>query len=87
MQLICRNDTSDFDAWKSDFDGDAEGRRNAGLSVLQIWRAADTPSRVFVLYDVNDRDRAASYLDQLQAKAGGSGSNVTGSDCHFVKTL
>ena len=68
MQLLTRLETSSYDAWRRAFDGDAEGRRTAGLSLLQIWREAGAPDTALCLFEVRDRARAEAYLkerDQL----------------------
>ena len=68
MQLLCHIETGGYDAWRREFDADAEGRGRAGLSLLQIWREADAPDTTLLLFEVSDRDRAEPYLrerDQL----------------------
>jgi hypothetical protein len=62
MQLLLDTTTTDYAAWKRAFDDEAENLRNAGLTVLQIWRDADDPARVTCLLEVNDRGRAAAWL-------------------------
>jgi hypothetical protein len=55
MQLLCQLDTSDFPGWKRDFDSEATERMEAGLTLLQMWRDADSRSRVLMLFEANDR--------------------------------
>ncbi|SFP32426.1 hypothetical protein [Tranquillimonas alkanivorans] len=64
MQLLCRFDTPDYDEWKKTFDADAEDRMNAGLTLLQLWRDADTPSAALALFEVNDRKRAQAWIEK-----------------------
>jgi hypothetical protein len=73
MQLLLDLTTTDFAAWKREFDADAENRRLAGLTLLQIWRGADEPNAVACLFQVNDRGRAQAWLD----KEAGFGAAVT----------
>lgn len=73
MHLLARFDTTDYTKWKSDFDDDAENRSQAGLTLLQLWRDADTPSAAVALFEVNDRDKAQAWLD----KETGFGQAVT----------
>jgi len=87
MQLLCRHDVTDFAAWKQVFDGDDEARRNAGLTVLQIWRDADSGARVFVLYDVNVREKAEAYLKGGQSSLHADHAGVTGTESHFLETV
>ena len=62
MQLICRYDTIDWPEWRSNFDVSAEGRMQAGLTLMQLWRDADTPSAAVALFEVNDRARAEAWI-------------------------
>ena len=79
MQLLCQLDTPDFPGWKRDFDLDATDRMEAGLTLLQMWRAADSRSGVFLLFEVNDRARAEGWL----AKEQGFGGPM---QAHFLET-
>ncbi|GLS88106.1 hypothetical protein GCM10010873_30800 [Cypionkella aquatica] len=79
MQMIYQIDTSDYATWKSGFDADSENRGAAGLSVLQIWRDADSASKIAVLFEVNDRKRAQDWV-KTEAGFGRSGT------AQFLKT-
>ena len=79
MQLLLQIDTPDYDSWKQAFDGDAEDRMQAGLTLLQLWRDADTSGQAFALFEVNDRGKAEGWL----AKERGFGAQVTAS---FLRT-
>ena len=70
MQLLCQLDTADFDGWKADFDTEAADRMEAGLTLLQMWRDADSRSRVLMLFEVNDRRLARGWLDKEQGFGG-----------------
>lgn len=78
-QLLCQLDTPDFPGWKRAFDQEAAGRMEAGLTLLQMWRDADTRSRVLLLFEVNDRHRAEAWLRKEQ----GFGGPMT---AHFLET-
>lgn len=62
MQLLCRFDTIDWPEWKATFDSDAEDRMNAGLTLMQLWRDADTPAAAVALFEVNDRAKADAWI-------------------------
>lgn len=87
MQLICKFDLTDFDSWKRAFDADDEARRQAGLSVLQIWRVADDTERALVLLNVNDRARAKEWINRSDALQSDDGGTVTNATHHFVRTV
>lgn len=86
MQLLVRNDISDYATWKSAFDDAAEARGEAGLSVLQIWREAGQPGRVWYLCEVSDAARARAWLDTGRAGLQEDRAGVTGSEAHFLET-
>lgn len=87
MQMLVRNDVTDFDAWKSAFDDDYEARMTAGLSVLQIWREAEKPSTVWYLLDVNDKGKAEAFMKGDHARLSNERAGVTGSEFHLLETL
>ncbi|MBP1805345.1 hypothetical protein [Rubellimicrobium aerolatum] len=70
LQLLCQLDTNDFPGWKCDFDAEATERMEAGLTLLQMWRDADSRSRVLMLFEVNDRARAQAWLRKEQGFGG-----------------
>ncbi len=86
-QLLCRFDTEDFDAWRKAFDADAEDRREAGLSQLQLWREPGQPGRAWVLFRVNDPDRARAWAKAPATRVAADRAGVTASDAHFLETL
>ena len=79
MQLLCQIDTSDFPGWKRDFDTEATDRMEAGLTLLQMWRDADSRSGVYLLFEVGHRARAEQWL----AKEQGFGGPM---QAHFLET-
>ncbi|QUJ76870.1 hypothetical protein KDD17_02065 [Sulfitobacter albidus] len=86
MQLICEFEVTGFDDWKRAFDADEEARRNAGLGVLQVWRAADDSARAFVLLAVNDRGRANDWIARSNALSLDDGGTVNSASHHFIET-
>ena len=78
MQLLCHLDTPDFPGWKSSFDAEASERMEAGLTLLQMWRDADSRSGVWMLFEANRRPDAEEWL----AKEAGFGGAM---DAHFLE--
>jgi hypothetical protein len=52
----------------------------AGLTLLQMWRDADSRSRVLMLFEANDRPRAEAWL----AKEQGFGGPMTATFLEFA---
>ena len=86
MQLIVHQQVTAFPDWKAAFDNDNEARRNAGLSVLQVWKDADSDSHAFFLLNVNDREKAQAWIDRSNALASDDGGTVTSSSAYFLET-
>jgi hypothetical protein len=86
MQMICHFEVTSFEAWKKAFDADAEARRDAGLTVLQIWRDADSTTHAFALLSVNDRAKANKWITRSDALSSDDNSTVLHASHFFVKT-
>ncbi len=86
MQMICHLDVTDFAAWKAAFDADAEARSNAGLTVMQVWKHADSSTKATVLLNVNDRKRAEEWLSRSNALNSDDKGTVTNASAVFVKS-
>ena len=86
MQMISHYFVSDFAAWKKAFDADAESRRDAGLTVLQVWRHADSAEHAFTLLEVNDRDRAEAWTKRTDALSVDDGGTVSRASHYYIET-
>jgi len=86
MQLICHQEVTNFDTWKAAFDADHEARSTAGLTILQIWRDADSDTHAFILMQVNDRARAQTWIDRSKALTSDDKSTVIQATTYFLET-
>jgi len=84
MQMICHHEVTDFDAWKTAFDADAESRRSAGLTILQVWKHTDSTTHAFFLAEVNDRANAESWLKRSDALTVDDNATVTSASAYFL---
>ncbi|PWJ22069.1 DUF3303 family protein [Jannaschia seohaensis] len=78
MHLLLHLTPPDYEAWKADFDANAETRMQAGLTLMQLWREAGGPE-VTALFEVNDRARAQTWIDRESA----TGPTI---EARFLKT-
>ncbi len=67
MNLLITLDTPDYTEWKSAYDAHSETRDQAGLTQMQIWRDADAPGRVVILFEAADKARAKKWLSERAA--------------------
>jgi len=86
MQMICHFEVINFSDWQTAFAADDEARRDAGLSMLQIWRDADRTTHAFVLLDVNDRKRAQDWITRSNALHSDDANTVTNASHYFIET-
>lgn len=86
MQLISHYFVTDFNAFKTAFDADGESRSQAGLTVLQIWKDADSDTHAFVLCEVNDRARAEDWTKRTDALSSDDAGTVTRASHFFIQT-
>ena len=86
MQLISHYFVTDFATWKTAFDADAGSRRDAGLTVLQVWKDADSTTHAFVLSELTDRARAEAWTKRTDALSGDDAGTVTRASHFFIDT-
>ncbi len=60
--IIVRHRVKDFTAWRTVFDGHRPVQAAAGLSNPQVFRSADDPSEVVILFDTDDIGRAKQFV-------------------------
>lgn len=86
MQMICHFEVTNFSDWQTAFLADDEARRDAGLTVLQIWRDADSTTHAFALLSVNDRPRAEGWITRSNALHSDDANTVTHASHFFIET-
>jgi hypothetical protein len=59
--LFARYRVDDLAAWRKAFDGNAESRRDHGLTVKAVYRDATYINGVIVVYEAADLDRAHDF--------------------------
>ncbi|HLQ17706.1 MAG TPA: hypothetical protein VK146_01905 [Tabrizicola sp.] len=64
-QLLIQTTAPDYAAWKAAFDAEAENIAAASLTPLQIWKGDN--QAVLVLFEVQNRKNAQSWLDKQHA--------------------
>jgi quinol monooxygenase YgiN len=60
--IYIRHRVSDYARWKSAFDAAAEMRRSAGERSYRIFRMADDPDNVMLLFEWDALEKAREYL-------------------------
>jgi hypothetical protein len=61
VHLIVRHTVQDFAKWKPVYDADRSARQAAGLKDLFLWRNADKPNELVLLFEVSDIAKAKAF--------------------------
>ena len=69
----------DFNAWRTGYNGNEQGRHSAGITNGRVFRNADDPNEVVVLQDVSDVAKARTWLGSDDMKVAMQKSGVIGS--------
>ena len=73
--LLERHKVQDYDRWRKVFDGDAAGREAAGCRGARVFRSADDPNEVVVLFEWDGLESARQRIESatLSRKFGEAG--------------
>ena len=75
IHMLVRHKVADFDKCKPVYDAHASARQNAGLKEEHLFRNADDPNEVILLFSAEDIDKAKAFaasddLRQAMQRAG-----------------
>ena len=86
MHLICRNKVTDFEKWKAVFDSHAEAHAEFGLKLQNLWRGVDNPNEVFMLFEVENEEKARAFVTSPEVPDAQSQAGVVElPDIYFVE--
>ena len=66
--VIVKQKVADYARWKSIFDADGANRESAGSQGGQLWRSADDPNEVVILFEW-DLEQARQYSQREEVRA------------------
>jgi len=64
--LLERHKVRDYDRWREVFDADGGGREAAGCRGARIFRNADDPEEVVVLFEWDDLEKARGRIGSAE---------------------
>ena len=67
-RMLIRHLVADFSEWKTVFDDHLPVRQAAGLTDLHLWRSADNPNEVVVLFEAADLAKAKEFASSSELK-------------------
>jgi hypothetical protein len=84
IYMLCRNRVADFSSWKAVFASHQAAHRDAGLRLVQIWRAVEDPNNIFFLFEVASMEKAQAFIGNPEAAKAGEAAGVIDGEYHFV---
>ena len=76
--MIIHHRVQNYEAWRPVYDAHEPARNAAGLSNGRVFRAADDPQDVVILFDMADRQRAEAFAASEDLKIAMQRSGVQG---------
>ncbi len=61
--VLVRHKVKDFTAWKQAYETHLPKRVEAGLTETYLFRSADNPNEVVILFEAKDLDRAKAFAE------------------------
>jgi hypothetical protein len=85
IYMLCRNRVADFSRWKTVFASHERGHQNAGLRLVNLWRAVDEPNSIYYVFEVASMDKARKFISDPEAAKAAETSGVIDGEYHFVE--
>jgi hypothetical protein len=76
--LIIQHRVKDYRKWRKAYDAHGPARRKAGLTSAQVYRGADDPHRVAIVFKVKDVERAKVFGESDDLKKAMKAAGVIG---------
>jgi hypothetical protein len=76
--MIIHHHVRDYEAWRPIYDAHEPARYSAGLSNGRVFRAADDPQDIVILFDMADRQRAEAFAASEDLKTAMQQAGVEG---------
>ena len=67
-QLLVRHKVADYGKWKPAFDAHAATQKAAGLTGGRLFRNADDPQEIVILFEANDLAAARGFVQSADLK-------------------
>ena len=76
--LIVQHRVRDYRKWRRAYDGHAPVRRKAGLDSGQVYRGADDPHKIAIVFKVKDTDKAKNFIESDDLRSVMKAAGVVG---------
>ena len=76
--MLIRHKVQDFGKWKPAYDAHQPARAAVGLKDLRLWRNADDPNDIFLLFEAADVAKAKAFAASADLKEKMTSAGVIG---------
>jgi hypothetical protein len=76
--MIIRHRVTDFGKWKTAYEDHRPMRQASGLKDLHLWRNADDPNEIIVLFEASDMTKARDFVSSSDVKEKMQAAGVQG---------
>ena len=76
--MIIRHRVDDFDRWKTAYEDHRSARLASGIRDLHLWRNADDPNEVIVLFEASDVGQARDFAGSTDLREKMQAAGVRG---------
>jgi len=86
MHMLVRHKVADFAKWKPVYDAHSSARQKAGLKEEHLFRNAEDPNEVLLLFSMQDVDKAKAFAASDDLREAMKKSGVSDKpDVYFLK--
>ena len=86
MHMLVRHKVADFAKWKPVYDAHLSARQTAGLKEEHLFRNAEDPNEVLLLFSMEDLDKAKAFAASDTLREAMKKSGVTDKpDLYFLR--
>ena len=68
MKLIVKRNLNDYESWKNIVQGNNELRKEKGSRGVNVYRSAQNPREVYMVFDWDDEKPYRGYMEQPEVK-------------------
>lgn len=83
--MLIRHKVADFDTWNPVYEDHRKVRQAAGLRDLHLWRNADDPNEVYIIFEASNLAKAKEFARSTDLKEKMQAAGVQGKpDIEFL---
>jgi len=85
--VLVKHNIKEYDKWKNIFDENMENRKNNGSRGSHVFRSAENPNEVVILFEWDDLDNARKFFVSSETKERMESVGVQNQEIHFLEGI